>query len=434
MIDQTIQDLIIPQLQEKYFYSDITAEAARVIIAMYKEGKKIDLLTVKHKCRIDPAELMQIQGEGASAINIQENVAILKDLYTLRYGRESGIKLLKASEGKSADKISAIIDEARAEIDKTYSGASESISLTDFIDSSISKVCERKKDFAAGRLPGIRTGFYELDNLLHGWQDSDLIIIAARPSMGKTSLGLYHAKSAARQGKQIRIYSLEMDSVKLTDRLLLSECGFDHHKYLSGNLNDENLAEIRRAGDRLRELNIWIDDKPARSIQSIYSDAKYWKKEGACDIVIIDYLQLAELTDDHARLTLNERTSRLSRRAKAMAKDLHVPVLLLSQLNRDVERRSGLKIPTLADLRDSGAIEQDADIVIFIYRPCVYDQNEMTGAATEYMLDKPESSGLYMISKNRNGPTGYIRFRFNESMTRLTDYSIKQSAGEKIPF
>jgi len=425
MVDQTVQDLIIPQLNEKYFYSDVTMEIAHTIMTLYKEGKKIDLLTVKHNCKVDPVELCQIQGEGAPAINIQENVAILKDLYTQRYASVISGKLLRASEARDTDKISDIIDEAQTEINNTYSGAGESVSFSDLIDSSISKVLERKKDFMAGRIPGIKTGFAELDNLLHGWQDSDLIVIAARPGMGKTSLGLHHAKAAARQDKQVRIYSLEMDSTKLTDRILLSECGFSHYKYMNGNLNEDELAQIRRAGDRLRNLGIWIDDKPARSIQSIHSNAKYWHKEGLCDMVIIDYLQLAELTDDHARLTLNERTSRISRRAKAIAKDLKVPVLLMSQLNRDVEKRSGIKTPTLADLRDSGAIEQDADIVMFIYRPVLYNDDERALAASEYQLDNPDTTGLYLINKNRNGPTGHIRFRFNESLTNLSDYSFE---------
>jgi replicative DNA helicase len=236
------------------------------------------------------------------------------------------------------------------------------------------------------------------------------------------------------KGKSVRIYSLEMSTIKLVDRILLSECGFKHYKYSSGDLAKEHLEEIKRAGDGLRNLRIWIDDKAARSIESIHSDARYWKRNDECDMVIIDYLQLSEVSDEHARLNLNERTSRISRKAKAMAKDLGIPVLLISQLNRDIERRSGLKMPMLSDLRDSGAIEQDADVVLFIYRPRIYGDGECELVKNNYKLNDCDDMGFYIVAKNRNGPTGYVLFRHNESLTNLKDYEKSVNQEENLPF
>jgi len=438
MVDQTVQDTIIPRLRPDYFFDSTCYVLASAIIEMYKDKKKIDMLTVRRHVKVDDMDLLKIQTDGATAINIHENVAIIQQLYVQRYAGRVAAKLNSLSEenGLDVEEISKVIDEAYKEIDMVFSGARRVYSFEESLNESVEAAKKRFELFQKGELPGIHTGFIGLDGYLFGWQKSDLVIIAARPSMGKTSICLHHARSAARKGKHVRIYSLEMSRIRLVDRMILSECGFKANRFASGDMMDENLKEIQQAADKLKNMNIWIDDKSARSIESIHSDARRWNREGQCDIVIIDYLQLSEASDEHARITLNERASRISRRAKAMAKDLDIPVLLLSQLNRETERRSGLKIPQLSDLRDSGSIEQDADVVLFVYRPSVYGDDECERAKTAYNIDDCENLGFYIISKNRNGSCGYMMFQHNESLTKMWDSETTQTKEleEKEPF
>lgn len=255
-------------------------------------------------------------------------------------------------------------------------------------------------------LRGVPTGYKDLDNLLAGLQKSDLIILAARPSMGKTSLALDIARQTAiHHGTPVGIFSLEMSSQQLVDRMLAAEARVDAWKLRTGKLNtDREFEQVREAIERLSQAPIYIDDKPANNILGMRSVARRLKSKHGLGLVIVDYLQMMAPTGKHAADSLVQQVTEISRSLKALARELEVPVLALSQLSRAVEQRRGR--PRLSDLRDSGSIEQDADVVMFIHREDKMSDNQ----------DRPNIAEI-LIEKHRNGPVGKVELYFDEKKT-----------------
>lgn len=255
-------------------------------------------------------------------------------------------------------------------------------------------------------LRGVPTGYKDLDHMLAGLQPSDLIILAARPSMGKTSLALDIARQTAiHHGTSVGIFSLEMSSQQLTDRMLAAEARVDAWKLRTGKLTtDSEFEQIREAIERLSSAPIYIDDKPANNILGMRSVARRLKREHGLGLIIVDYLQMMAPTGKHSADSLVQQVTEISRSLKALARELDVPVLALSQLSRAVEQRRGR--PRLSDLRDSGSIEQDADVVMFIHREDKMSDNQ----------DRPNIAEI-MIEKHRNGPVGKIELYFDEKKT-----------------
>jgi replicative DNA helicase len=255
-------------------------------------------------------------------------------------------------------------------------------------------------------LRGVPTGFRDLDNQLAGLQKSDLIILAARPSMGKTSLALDIARQTAIQHNvPVGIFSLEMSSQQLVDRMLAAEARVDSWKLRTGKLStDAEFEQVREAIEKLSTAPIFIDDKPANNILGMRSVARRLKREHGLGLIVVDYLQMMAPTGRHGADSLVQQVTEISRSLKALARELDVPVLALSQLSRAVEQRRGK--PRLSDLRDSGSIEQDADVVMFIHRD---DKMNETS-------DKPNIAEI-MIEKHRNGPVGHIELYFDEKRT-----------------
>src|SRR3989338_8868251 len=251
-------------------------------------------------------------------------------------------------------------------------------------------------------LRGVPTGFKELDSKLAGFQKSDLIILAARPSMGKTSLALDIARMAATNHKvPVGIFSLEMSSQQLVDRMLAAESRVDAWKLRTGKLNAaDEFGKIRDSLDRLSKAPIYIDDQPANNILKMRSVARRLKSEKGLGLIIVDYLQLMAPTQARHSDNLVQQVTEISRSLKHLARELDVPVLALSQLSRAVEQRGGR--PRLSDLRDSGSIEQDADVVMFIHREDKYKENS----------DRPNIAEI-LIEKHRNGPTGKVELYFD---------------------
>lgn len=260
-------------------------------------------------------------------------------------------------------------------------------------------------------LRGIRTGFAELDDMLAGFQKSDLIILASRPSMGKTALALDIARqTATKYNTPVGIFSLEMSSQQLVDRMLAAESRVNAWKLRTGKLTtDSEFDHIKQALDTLSRAPIYIDDRPANNMLRMRSVARRLKSEQGLGLIIVDYLQLMVTTGARASDTLVQQTTEISRSLKIMARELEVPVLALSQLSRAVEQRRGR--PRLPDLRDSGSIEQDADVVMFIHREDKMNENS----------DRPNIAEI-LIEKHRNGPTGKIELYFDEK--RATFLSI----------
>lgn len=322
--------------------------------------------------------------------------------------------------------------------ENSFSDEQDVTDLLDFAESSIFKIAEGniKKDVQksrdvlsraikaieeAGQRPdgmsGVPSGFTEVDRLTMGWQKSDLVIIAARPSMGKTAFVLSLARNIAVDfNKAVAFFSLEMSSVQLMTRLIIGESGLDSNLIKSGRLNPDQWKHLEHAIKPLSAAQLFIDDTPALSIFEFRSKARRLKSQFNIEIIIIDYLQLMTAGASDGRGNREQEVATISRSLKAIAKELNVPILALSQLNRSVESRGGSKRPQLSDLRESGAIEQDADIVAFIHRPEYY------GLTQEE--DGTPTAGLAQIifAKHRNGAVGDVKLRFRSEQAKFVDW------------
>lgn len=278
------------------------------------------------------------------------------------------------------------------------------ISVKDLVKGSfktIEKLYESKT-----QITGVSTGFKEFDVLTCGLQDSDLIIVAGRPSMGKTALALNVAEHAAIEGKsKVAVFSLEMSKEQLVTRMLCSQARIDSAKLRRGEIEERDWPHLTKAAGVLSDVDIFIDDTPAGTVLEMRAKARRLKREHGLDLVIVDYLQLVR-TSSNAQ-NREQEISEISRSFKALAKELKVPVVALSQLNRAVENRTNRR-PQLSDLRESGAIEQDADVIVFIYRDEVYDPNSPDQGIAELI-----------VGKQRNGPIGMTRLAFISKYTRF---------------
>jgi len=259
-------------------------------------------------------------------------------------------------------------------------------------------------DGKEGQLPGVAAGFKELDSLTAGFQKSDLIVIASRPSMGKTAFSLGIAEHVGLNIGTVAYFSLEMSKQQLAQRMLCSRAKVSGHRLRQGKLKDFELTSLARAAAPLNEAPIFIDDSASIGVLEMKAKARRLKSQHQLSMVIIDYLQLMQ--GPKSAENRQQEIAYISRSLKAMAKELDVPVVALSQLSRQVEQRGGERRPQLADLRESGAIEQDADVVMFIYRPAQY------GITEDKDGNSLENVAEVIISKQRNGPTGTIKLAF----------------------
>jgi replicative DNA helicase len=270
----------------------------------------------------------------------------------------------------------------------------------------------------------VPTGFVDLDRLTAGLQPSDLIIVAGRPSMGKTALCMNIAENAAlKTDAGVAIFSLEMSKEQLAMRMLCSQAHVDLKRVRTGHLNDAEFGELAKAAANLSEAKIFIDDTPALTVLELRAKARRLSRDAAANLklVIVDYLQL--MRSSEGKDSREQEISEISRSLKALAKELHLPVLALSQLNRQVENRHPPK-PRLADLRESGAIEQDADVIAFIYREEVYDEDTPRKGIAEII-----------VAKQRNGPLGNVDLAFLREYTRFENYEMspEEPAVDRLP-
>ena len=261
----------------------------------------------------------------------------------------------------------------------------------------------------------VPSGYLELDKMTSGWKATDLVIIAARPSMGKTAFVLNLARNAAVDfNMPVAIFSLEMGAVQLAKRLISLECEIDAQKVSNGKMSDNEYAILRDKVEKLSMSPIYINDQPAINIYELRAQCRRLQNAHGIKMVIIDYLQLMSGGGDKG-MNREQEISSISRSLKGLAKELNIPVIALSQLNRSVETRGGDKKPQLSDLRESGSIEQDADMVMFLYRPEYYNLNEgQDGASLKGVSE-------IIIAKHRNGPTGSVELRFNKNFGRFYD-------------
>ncbi len=287
----------------------------------------------------------------------------------------------------------------------------------DFTDGIESLTAERDEGVA-----GVPSGFPNLDDLTGGWQDSNLIVIGSRPSMGKTSLALSAAEHAAVDLEPpigTAIFSLEMSSTNVTQRLITSRARFDGHKARTGGVDEEDRRRLNESATELRGSPLYIDDTPGLSVEEIGDRCRSLQDESGLGLVVVDYLQLLQSSEGNLRsgVTRERELGSMTRALKALAKELDLPIIVLSQLNREVENRGGAKRPRLTDLRGSGSIEQDADVVAFVYRA------ERYGITRDEQGNSTKGIAEIIVEKQRNGPIGTVELAFQEQYGRFDPLS-----------
>lgn len=412
-----IVDIVSPEAM----YAEKHRLIMKAVFELFSKSEPIDLLTVSGKLK-DQGVLEQVGGNAylAELVNVVPSAANAK-----HYAEIVQTKYMMRSLISAADEISSMSYDETADIENLLDTAEKRIyevtnapTLHKFISiaESLGEAWERIDALhnSTGDLRGVPTGFPALDTLLAGLQKSDLIILAARPSMGKTAFALDIARQTAVQhNTPVGIFSLEMSSQQLVDRMLAAESRVNAWELRTGKLkNEEDFNRIRDGLDRLSKAPIFIDDKPAANILKMRSVARRLKREHGIGLLIVDYLQLMSPTNTKSSDSMVQQITEISRSLKILARELNIPVLALSQLSRAIEQRRGK--PRLSDLRDSGSIEQDADVVMFIHR-----EDKMNPGAERNNICE------IMVEKHRNGPVGSIELYFDDKKT--TFMSIEKS-------
>lgn len=361
--------------------------------------------------------LSELVSSVSSCVNLVQHAKYLHQLYVARMLVMAGYTITAKASDMSLDVDDTLYDAIRMleDISSSTMYEANTVDLRHAVGLSMELYQIKRENAKKGLKSGVLTGLGKLDRVLSGLREQQLIILAARPAMGKTAFALNVALNAALGGVPVVIFSLEMSTVSLSDRLIISAGDLNAGEYRNARLTDAGESQMCNAVDQLSGLPVTIDDTSGLSIGQIKSRAKNLQRKGKCGLVVIDYLQLVNISASNKTYTRVDEVTQCTKEAKQLAKSLNVPVLLLSQLSRKCEERSD-KTPILSDLRESGSIEQDADVVLMIHRPEYYDKNEEKGV------------GVIRIAKQRDGQSGDIKFRYNESLTRFSDYDTE------IPF
>jgi replicative DNA helicase len=415
-------------LDDGMFYKEGHRRLFRALRTLVEQRMVIDYITLRDELMrrgdLDMAGGVDYLDELVNAVptaaNLEYHARILKEKTILR----------------------RLIEAATQIITETYDGASKATELLDSAEGKIFRIAQQRGEEKFTRLKemlypamerieilgasgnsitGVPSGFTKLDEMTTGFQKSELVIVAARPSMGKTAFCLNLATHAAHEGHGVAVFSLEMSKDSLVQRMLCAEARVDSQSVRRGMLKDRDWTNLARAAGILQNCPVWIDDTPALTLLEMRSKARRLKAENDVRLIIVDYLQLMrspEYSDNRV-----QEISDISRSLKQLARELEVPVIALSQLSRASEQRGGDRIPVLSDLRDSGAIEQDADLVMFIHRPEMYkDQRDKAEQAGESL----EGRADVIVAKHRNGPTGMVDLFFHKQFTRFDNLSDRE--------
>lgn len=398
------------------FYAERHRKIFRTMLDLYNKNQPIDLLSVssrlKEKGELDPVggnQYLTELSEGVpSSANARHYAEIVYKKYVLRNIINAADHMAELGYSEQLE-LEQIVDEVEKKVfEATNVGTSQKfIQIKTTLDEAWERL-EKLHESKGAEIRGVRTGFSGIDTKLAGFQRSDLIILAARPSVGKTSLALDIARySAIKHGMKVGVFSLEMSSQQLVDRMLSAQSRVDSWKLRTGRLStDEEFAAIQKAMADLSSAPIFIDDNSGNTVLMMRSVARKLKKEHGLDLIVIDYLQLIHPSKNYDSMV--NQVTEISRSLKGLARELNVPVLALSQLSRAVEQRGGK--PRLSDLRDSGSIEQDADVVMFIHREDKNNENS----------DRQNIAEI-LIEKHRNGPTGKVELYFNDKLSSFED-------------
>ncbi len=421
MLEQDALNSVIDILKSEFFYKEQHQKIYASICRLFANSHPVDILTVTNELKTQGElefvggayYITQLTNRVASAANIEFHSRIISQKYIQR-------ELIKIASEIEYDAYEDTTDVLEL-LDKTESSLlsigeknfrSDYSDMQSIIREAIKEI-EAVKEHENG-LSGVPSGFTKLDRVTSGWQKANLIILAARPSMGKTAFALTMARNIAVDFKKaVAFFSLEMSAVELVMRLISSESQLTSDKLKKGNLQDYEWAQLNTKVTSLIDAPLYIDDTPALTIFELRAKCRRLKQKHDISMIFIDYLQLMQGSAE-AKGNREQEISMISRQLKALAKELRIPVLALSQLSRAVETRGGTKKPILSDLRESGAIEQDADIVMFIYRPDYYKIDQDEKGDTRGMAD-------IIIAKHRNGATDEVRLRFISTFAKFAD-------------
>src|SRR5210317_1007740 len=415
LIDKKGVDEVIDILQPDAFYKTSHQLIFEAIYQLFQDSQPIDLLTVSSELRKNGKlesvggefYLVQLSQRIASSAHIEFHARIILQKYIQRSLIKISNEIIENSYDETKD-VFDLLDEAESKLyDVTQGNIKKSSETAQNLVIQAKKKIEEISNKEG--LSGIPSGFDKVDRLTSGWQPSDLIIIAARPGMGKTALTLSMARNmAVNKGLPVAFFSLEMSSVQLITRLISSETGLSTEKLRTGRLEKHEWEQLNVKVQTLEKAPLYIDDTPSLSIFDLRAKARRLASQHDIKLIIIDYLQLMTAGSSQKGGNREQEISTISRNLKALAKELNVPVIALSQLSRAVETRGGSKRPLLSDLRESGAIEQDADIVSFIYRPEYYKIEEWD----DEDRSPTEGQAEFIVDKHRNGGLDSIRLKF----------------------
>jgi replicative DNA helicase len=421
-----VSDFLAPE----DFYDPVYRDIFASIVDLYTHHEAVDFVTVSSKL----ADNKRLQEIGGSAFLAKISSEVPTSSHVYQYGQIVKTKSVHRRIIEAGQKIAGLgYEESRAvpelldEVEKTVFEISNQflkdkfVHIRQILEERYERFAELHESDDEDSVRGVPSGFRALDAKLSGFQPSDLIVLAARPSMGKTALALNIAQNAAiREGKSVGIFSLEMSKEQLVDRLFSSMLGVDSWKLQKGKLEDTDFQNMGPIMDELNKANIFIDDSVASSLPELRAKARRLQMEHGLDLLIIDYMQLMSTGNASFAGNRVQEISEISRSLKQLGRELHIPVLALSQLSRAVESRPG-NIPALSDLRESGSIEQDADVVMMMYREDYYEEDS----------DRPGLCDIY-IRKHRNGPTGRVELMFKKDHVRFYDIDKAHSTQQGI--
>jgi len=428
LLDNLAWDKIGDLVTESDFYRDDHRKIYRAILALIEKGRPADLLTLSEELTLR-GEMESVGGlaylgamahNTPSAANIRRYAEIVRERAIMRGLVQVGTEITESALSPSGRDARALLDEAEAKVFNIAEMGSRStqgfVPLREPLAQVVERVDELYRSGTHDPVTGVPTGFVDLDEKTSGFQQGDLIIIAGRPSMGKTALALNIAGHVGFDTKlPVAIFSMEMSSSQLAMRLLGSHGRLDQHMLRTGRLTDEDFRRLTRAMGELNDVPIYIDESAALNPLDLRARARRLHRQyGGLGLIVVDYLQLMSVSG--AGENRATEISEISRSLKALAKDLHVPVVALSQLNRGLEQRPN-KRPVMSDLRESGAIEQDADVILFIYRDEVYNEDSPDKGVAEII-----------IGKQRNGPIGTVRLTFLGHYTRFENFAAAPGA------
>lgn len=407
--------IIAERLRAEDFYNISHKIIFQAMLDLAHSQKRIDLVTLQDLLSKENqlelvggvGYLIELQGDIPAIGMIEQHATIIKEKAILRDLIKSAASIISNCYSQDEENISMVLDHAEKTIFEISNRRSENNFVQ--IDIWLKKTFQHLSDIKSHSkgITGIASGYKKLDQMTSGFQNGDLIIIAGRPSMGKTGLELCMAEYAALQGAAVGFISLEMSAEQLTLRLLASESGISHHHIRNASISSQEWVQLTNVAARLAEAKLFIDDSPMATVMDIRAKARKLKRDHNLQLLIIDYLQLIHGNKRYENR--HQEVSDISRALKALAKELNIPIIAGSQLSRAVDGRMD-KRPMLSDLRESGAIEQDADLIMFLYRDVVYNPETENPALAEVI-----------IGKQRNGPTGTVYMNFIRDLIKFED-------------